>query len=57
MTLRILGTEKFLNTLQNYLPLEKKNKLNKTKNIYNLSFQKVEENIYQIIYIKMQQYI
>lgn len=44
MTLRILGTEKFLNTLQNYLPLEKKNKLNKTKNIYNLSFQKSRGN-------------
>lgn len=46
MTLRILGTKEFLDTLQNYLPLEKKNKLNKTKSVYDLSFQKVEENIY-----------
>lgn len=40
MTLRILGTKDFLNILQKYLPLEKKNKLHKKNNIYDLSFQK-----------------
>lgn len=40
MTLRILGTKDFLNVLQEYLPLEKKNKLYKKSNIYDLSFQR-----------------
>lgn len=40
MCISILGTDKFLNKLQEYLPLEKKNKILKTKNIYSLSFQR-----------------
>lgn len=56
MTLRILGTKDFLNILQKYLPLEKKNKLHK-KIIYMIYlFKKVEENTYWIMFIKMQQY-
>lgn len=38
MSLRILGTESFLNSAQIYLPLERKNKLAKTTNIYELCF-------------------
>lgn len=38
MQLRILGTEHFLNTLQNSLPLERNNKLFKDKNIFELIF-------------------
>jgi len=40
MTISILGTKEFLETLQNYLPLEKENKIHKHKNVYLLSFQR-----------------
>lgn len=40
MTISLLGTKDFLEVLQNYLPLEKKNKIDKIKNIYKLSFQR-----------------
>lgn len=40
MAISLLGTKDFLEVLQNYLPLEKKNKIDKIKNIYKLSFQR-----------------
>ena len=40
MTLRILGTKHFLENMQNYIPLEKNNKIMKKENIHELTFQR-----------------
>ena len=40
MSISLLGTKEFLEKLQTYLPLEKLYKVQKTKNVFCLSFQK-----------------